>query len=707
MNKPLLRTALIFAAIFFGFILVDLIIDHLAGNEIGFDLSNIVFSGLVVTTSIIILNQAMKAQKRSEAVLRQGRDELEIRIQERTAELVSMNETLQNEIAERKQAEQERARMEQALRASEETARALMNASSEAALLVDTSGIVLAANETAALRVNATVESIVGSPLFDHYPADVAEKRRNFMNQVLSGGQPARIEDQRDGKWFDFSICPILDTGEKIIRLAIFSQDITERKLAEQFIRASEERYRTLFDNFPEPTTVWDRNGLLLMQNLVSARNLGGQRPDYLGKTIDDIFGEAATAYRERMARVIDTGNSENQEDILELHFGRRYFWTFMQPIQNPDGQSVVQVISYDITDRKIVEEALRASEEKFATVFHSSPDAIGIIRVADGVLLDVNEAFTRMFGYGRSEIVGKTWDDLNLFPAIDAQNKVVEVFQQQGKLADYELDFTNREGNVVTMVMSLTLITISGEICVLAIGHDITRRKRSEEALLRAQAELALGIQERTALQERQRLSRELHDSVSQALYSISLGTHTALAVFDTDRAKALEALNYVLALSQAGLTEMRALIFELRPESLEIEGLVSALTKQTAALRARHGIKVELNLCEEPDAPLSVKEVLYRIAQEACQNAINHARSTQLDVRLKRETDRLALEICDNGVGFDALAVFPGHLGLRSMRERATSVGGNLEIISAPGCGTQIRVTIPVSIVQAVNTA
>jgi len=132
-----------------------------------------------------------------------------------------------------------------------------------------------------------------------------------------------------------------------------------------------------------------------------------------------------------------------------------------------------------------------------------------------------------------------------------------------------------------------------------------------------------------------------------------------------------------------------------------------VSALTKQTAALRARHGIKVELNLCEEPDAPLSVKEVLYRIAQEACQNAINHARSTQLDVRLKRETDRLALEICDNGVGFDALAVFPGHLGLRSMRERATSVGGNLEIISAPGCGTQIRVTIPVSIVQAVNTA
>ena len=157
----------------------------------------------------------------------------------------------------------------------------------------------------------------------------------------------------------------------------------------------------------------------------------------------------------------------------------------------------------------------------------------------------------------------------------------------------------------------------------------DITKRKQSEEVLRRAQAELAIGTQERIALEERQRLARELHDSVSQALYGVSLGVNTALTLFDTDRTKVLEALNYALSLTHAGLTEMRALIFELRPESLEMEGLVVALTKQVEALRVRHGIEVELSLCDEPDVPLAVKEALYRIAQEALHNAVKHARA------------------------------------------------------------------------------
>ena len=139
----------------------------------------------------------------------------------------------------------------------------------------------------------------------------------------------------------------------------------------------------------------------------------------------------------------------------------------------------------------------------------------------------------------------------------------------------------------------------------------------------------MATGIQERTAIVERQRLARELHDSVSQALYGISLGINTARTLFDTDRAKVLEALDYALSLTRGGLTEMRALIFELRPESLEMEGLVAALTKQIAALQVRHGIEVELSLCDEPDVPLAVKEAVYRIAQEALHNAVKHAQT------------------------------------------------------------------------------
>ena len=292
--------------------------------------------------------------------------------------------------------------MEQDLRASEETARALMNASSESALLIDTQGTVLAANEIAARRVGTTVEQMVGTSLFNHYSTGPLDRRRTSLGQVLNTSRPAYFEDERDGKSFDTYIYPVFNADGHIIRLAVFAEDITERKQAEK---------------------------------------------------------------------------------------------------------------------------ALRASEEKFSTVFHFSPDAIAIAREADGTFLDVNENFTKMLGYERSDIVGKKWMEFTSILSPEGQDRVTRLFQEIGTLTDYDLDFTTREGKPATMLLSLIPITVSGEACILAIGHDITERKQSEEALRQAQAELALGLQERTALQERQRLARELHDSVSQALYGISLG--------------------------------------------------------------------------------------------------------------------------------------------------------------------------------------
>lgn len=197
-------------------------------------------------------------------------------------------------------------------------------------------------------------------------------------------------------------------------------------------------------------------------------------------------------------------------------------------------------------------------------------------------------------------------------------------------------------------------------------------------------------------ALEERQRLARELHDSVSQALYGIALGAQTARQLLNTDAAKAIEPVEYVSALAEAGLAEMRALIFELRPESLATEGLVSALEKQVAATRARYGIDVVAALGGEPDLPLVVKEALYRVAQEAMHNTIKHARATRIDLRLTAADAAVRLEVRDDGVGFDASADYPGHLGLRSMRERLASVGGTIEIDSAPGRGTRISVVV-----------
>jgi len=198
-------------------------------------------------------------------------------------------------------------------------------------------------------------------------------------------------------------------------------------------------------------------------------------------------------------------------------------------------------------------------------------------------------------------------------------------------------------------------------------------------------------------ALEERQKLARELHDSVSQALFGIGLGARTARALLDRDPSKVADPLDYVVSLAEAALTEMRALIFELRPDALQQDGLVGILDKQAAALAARHKLNIETDLGSEPDTTLEVKEALYRIGQEALHNAVKHAHATTVWVRLNQAGQGLTLEVLDNGVGFDPEGAFPGHLGLQSMRERAARMGAVILVESAPGEGARLQVIVP----------
>ncbi|MEO8457370.1 MAG: ATP-binding protein, partial [Chloroflexota bacterium] len=134
-------------------------------------------------------------------------------------------------------------------------------------------------------------------------------------------------------------------------------------------------------------------------------------------------------------------------------------------------------------------------------------------------------------------------------------------------------------------------------------------------------------------------------------------------------------------------------------RPESLEAEGIVAALNKQIAATSARYELAITAELSEEPDIPLDGKEMLYRIGQEALHNIVKHAQATSVRVCLQHVNGRLELTVADDGVGFDPAGEFPGHLGLRSMRERAAKAGGDLTIESEPGAGSTVTVTIVAS--------
>jgi signal transduction histidine kinase len=199
-------------------------------------------------------------------------------------------------------------------------------------------------------------------------------------------------------------------------------------------------------------------------------------------------------------------------------------------------------------------------------------------------------------------------------------------------------------------------------------------------------------------ALEERSRLARELHDSVSQALFGIVLGTRTALHRIGEQPAEAEDPMKYVLSLAEAALAEMRALIFELRPESLQQQGLINAFRKQAEALCARHKIDVRVDLdAREPDLSLELKEALYRVALEAIQNTIKHAHATRVDLTLKQTQDSVHLEVIDNGLGFDPKQAYPGHYGLQTMQERIVRVGGQVNISSKLGEGTTVRVWVP----------
>jgi signal transduction histidine kinase len=256
---------------------------------------------------------------------------------------------------------------------------------------------------------------------------------------------------------------------------------------------------------------------------------------------------------------------------------------------------------------------------------------------------------------------------------------------------------------------MGVPLMLRERVVGVLAVDHreqgaysqhhaDLALAFASQAAVAIENAQLFEATQEKAALEERQRLARELHDSVSQALFGIGLGARTARTVIEDDPAKAIAPLDYVLSLAEAGLAEMRALIFELRPEALQEEGIVAALQKQAAALRARYGIEVEASLGEIGDVPLEAEEALYRIAQEAMHNTVKHARATRVDLLLSREGDRVLLQIADNGKGFETSGTFPGHLGLHTMRERAERLDGTFTLTSAPGHGSRIDVRVPV---------
>ncbi|MFO7698837.1 MAG: GAF domain-containing sensor histidine kinase, partial [Anaerolineae bacterium] len=208
------------------------------------------------------------------------------------------------------------------------------------------------------------------------------------------------------------------------------------------------------------------------------------------------------------------------------------------------------------------------------------------------------------------------------------------------------------------------------------------------ENALLYEQAE------EAAAAAERSRLARDLHDAVTQTLFSASLIADVLPQVWAQDPVQGRQQLEEVRLLTRGALAEMRTLLLELRPEALANAQMGDLLGQLGRALAGRTGVPVTVTVEGKIALPAAVQVALYRIAQEAVNNISRHAEATQVEVRYQVEPGRACLSIRDNGRGFAVDQVERDHFGLQNMRERAGAIGARLEIVSQPGAGTQIAV-------------
>lgn len=229
------------------------------------------------------------------------------------------------------------------------------------------------------------------------------------------------------------------------------------------------------------------------------------------------------------------------------------------------------------------------------------------------------------------------------------------------------------------------------------------------DEALLRtlaAHAAIALTnarlyerSRELTISGERARIAHELHDAVAQKLFSLRLTAQAAAALVDRDPARAKDELAHVTRLAAEAADELRAVVVELRPAALDEDGLVATLRTQAEVLNRAHSAQVAFDCGKIRALPASQEEALLRVAQEALHNALRHAHAETVRVSLEARGNGAVLRVADDGRGFDPSTVRRAgrHLGLVSMRDRATGAGGSLAVDSAPGRGTVIEMEVP----------
>lgn len=262
--------------------------------------------------------------------------------------------------------------------------------------------------------------------------------------------------------------------------------DITDRKEAEEKLRASEARYKAILDAIPDLMFRISRDGEYLDFN-GEGTNVTISREEIVGKNLRDLLPpDVAMMSIEAIAKTLESKTLHSLE--YQLQPGMRNYEARMAV----SGQDEVLVIVRDITERKQAEVALRQSEEKFSKAFRSSPDSITISTLQEGRFIEVNDSFVRLSGYQRDEVIGRSAFELNIWVNSSDRMKLIQELQKNGFVRNLEFEFRCKSGEVILCLVSVEIIDLDGVKCILAVNHDITERKRAEIALRESEQKFA-----------------------------------------------------------------------------------------------------------------------------------------------------------------------------------------------------------------------
>lgn len=539
---------------------------------------------------------------------------------------------------------------------------------------------------------------------------------------------------------------------EKMDCILIVGADITDIKKTEEALRLSEATFRMLINSTDDFVFLIDLTGIVLEANEVLATSLGITHEQIIGTDIYQYYPvELARLRREKAQEAIGLRCSVRFED----HSNNTWQELIISPVYNDTDEVVnLAVIGRDTTERKKAEESLQRSKEAYrhltatleqrvsertremeilynvSSAFSSSLTiddvmdnsislAIKGLNLENGAifLLDPNEdPYSLKLGSSSWNMT----DDNRLLCEKDCIFRDVVIKRETLFFPDIKRKASCKhcQKNPLTengnhrSFLGVPMNTQGRLIGVLAFwGYPDQSFTVEEIALIETLADqIAISIEntrlrqlmnETAVKEERARLARELHDSVTQEIYSLMLFTESAKRMFAEGKNEQLRALlDRIFDVSYQALKEMRLMVYDLHPIALEQAGLVEALRHRLETVEKRSGLQVSFHVAIDMESiPKNMSQELYRIAIEALNNATKHSRANRISVDLFMDQHIIELSVRDNGCGFDPVtAKEQGGMGLISLQERAKMLKGDLEIETSPGQGAYVRLRVPI---------